>query len=61
MPNVKPAEVRCIHLNNSMNCTIFDSQERPAVGWGFKTEKLVCGNSADDAFYILAQLEGIEM
>ncbi|MDY6800156.1 MAG: YkgJ family cysteine cluster protein [Bacteroidota bacterium] len=61
MPNGKPAGVPCIHLDNKMNCDIFDSPKRPAVCSGFKPEKLVCGNSAKEAYLILAQLEGIKV
>ncbi len=61
MPKGKPAGVCCIHLDNNMNCKIFDSPERPAVCSGFKPEKIVCGDSAEEAYQILAQLEGIEV
>jgi len=61
MPEGKPAGVRCINLDNNMKCTIFDSPERPVVCSGFKPEKLVCGDLAEEAYYILAQLEGIEV
>ncbi|MGC9375300.1 MAG: YkgJ family cysteine cluster protein [Bacteroidales bacterium] len=61
MPNGKPAGVRYIHLDNNMNCQLFGSPERPKVCSGFKPEKLVCGDSAAEAYHILAQLEGIEV
>lgn len=61
MPSGKPAGVACIHLDHKMNCKIFNSPQRPAICSGFKPEKLVCGNSAQEAYQIIAQLEGIEV
>lgn len=58
MPNGKPAGVRCIHLTDDIRCAIFDSPDRPRVCDGFKAEPLVCGNSTEEAFAILAELEG---
>jgi uncharacterized protein len=59
MPNGKPAGVRCIHLNDALGCSIFDSPERPKVCHGFKAEELVCGNNREEAFQILSFLEGV--
>ncbi len=61
MPDGKPAGVPCIHLEQDLGCKLFFSSDRPKVCSGFKPEKLVCGNSADEAYQILAQLEGIEV
>ena len=59
MPQGKPAGVRCIHLEDDFSCNIFNSPDRPKVCDGFKAELLVCGNSARDAYAILASLENI--
>ncbi len=59
MPNGKPAGVRCIHLSDDYRCLIFTSPDRPRVCDGFKAEKLVCGDSRQDALQVLCDLEGI--
>lgn len=59
MPNGKPAGVRCIQLADDLTCKIFNSPKRPKVCGGFKAEKLICGNSAEEAYAIIASLEGI--
>lgn len=59
MPKGKPAGVRCIQLADDFSCKIFDSPERPKVCSGFKAEKLICGDSAREAYEIIASLEGI--
>jgi uncharacterized protein len=59
MPDGKPAGVRCIHLNDHMQCEIFHSPQRPRVCGGFKAETLVCGENRKDALRNLAWLEGI--
>lgn len=61
MPNGKPAGVCCTQLADDLSCKIFDSPERPKVCGGFKAEKIVCGNSAEEACAILANLEGIQL
>jgi len=58
MPKGKPAGVPCIQLADDLSCKIFNSPERPKVCAGFKPEKLVCGNSAEEAYKIIAELEG---
>jgi hypothetical protein len=59
MPNGKPAGVRCIHLSEDLKCNIFTSPDRPKVCAGFIPEKLFCGETANEAYSILAKLEGI--
>jgi len=59
MPNGKPAGVRCIQLADDLSCKIFNSSERPKVCGGFKAEKIICGDSAQEACEIIASLEGI--
>ena len=61
MPNGKTAGVRCIQLSDDLKCKIFDSPERPSVCGGFKAEKLICGETADEAYSIMATLEGLSV
>ena len=56
----KEAGVKCPHLTEDLRCGIFGSELRPKVCGGFKPEKLVCGESREDAFEILADLEGLD-
>jgi uncharacterized protein len=58
MPNGKPAGVRCIHLTEELKCSIYLSNDRPSVCEGFKADKLVCGNTRDEAILIFSELEG---
>ena len=57
MPNGKPAGVRCIHLADDFSCKIFNSPDRPKVCSGFKAEKIICGNNAQEAKEIIMSLE----
>ncbi len=61
MPNGKPAGVPCVQLKEDLSCKIFDSPKRPKVCTGFKPEKLVCGDSAEEAYKTIALLEGIPL
>lgn len=61
MPNGKPAGVRCIQLADDLSCKIFNSPTRPKVCSSFKAEKIICGNSAQEAYSIIADLEGISI
>lgn len=61
MPNGKPAGVRCIQLADDLSCKIFNSHDRPKVCGGFKAEEIICGNSAYEAYKIIADMEGIEI
>ena len=61
MPEGKPAGVPCIQLAEDLSCKIFNLPERPKVCGGFKPEKIVCGNSAQEAYEIIAELEGIDI
>jgi Fe-S-cluster containining protein len=59
-PDGKQPGERCQHLTNDLKCELFDSLQRPKVCGGFKAEPLVCGTTREEAFQILAQLEGID-
>ncbi|MDB4837496.1 YkgJ family cysteine cluster protein [Marinomonas sp.] len=57
MPNGKLAGEPCIQLSSDMTCAIFGSPSRPKVCAGFMAEELICGDTREDAIYILDMLE----
>ena len=57
MPDGKPAGVRCIHLDDDYTCKLFNSPLRPKACSDFKPEKLICGNSREEALRIIEKLE----
>lgn len=57
MPNGKPKNVRCIHLDENMLCKLFESPERPLVCIESKPDKDFCGNNFEEAVKIFNSLE----
>lgn len=57
MPNGKPAGVKCVHLTNDNLCALFNNPSRPVVCGSFPAMEDVCGNSREDAFRIISELE----
>ncbi|EKO3839029.1 zinc/iron-chelating domain-containing protein [Vibrio parahaemolyticus] len=57
MPEGKPAGVRCIQLNESNLCSIFNSAARPAVCEEFKSDAVICHSGPEEALKILSELE----
>jgi hypothetical protein len=57
MPNGKPSGVRCIHLNDKLQCAIYSSPEKPRACEGLKPMKEMCGNNAEEAYAYLMMLE----
>lgn len=57
MPNGKPANVRCVHLDDDMRCKIFGKPERPALCADFKAEPSFCGASREEAMTIICSIE----
>jgi len=57
MPDGKPAGIKCIHLTDDFLCSIFNDPERPKVCYGFKAEKIFCGNNREEALKILSDLD----
>lgn len=57
MPNGKPAGVRCIQLTEHNTCKLFGKPERPAVCSALKASEDMCGQSNDEAFAFLSELE----
>ncbi len=61
MPQGKPAGVKCVNLRDDFTCSIFGHPDRPKVCGGFTPELLICGQTQDDAFKVLSDLEGINV
>ncbi|HFD13159.1 MAG TPA: YkgJ family cysteine cluster protein [Crenotrichaceae bacterium] len=59
MPDGKPAGVRCIQLDATNQCRIFNDAQRPAVCEAFKPSSDVCQNSAEQAMQALTRLENL--
>lgn len=57
MPNGKPAGVRCIQLNEANMCRIFGQPERPLVCSDFKATIDVCGQTNQEAMWLITDLE----
>lgn len=57
MPHGKPAGVRCVQLDDNNLCRLFGKPERPTVCERFSAGKSTCGENADEALFILQQLE----
>ncbi len=61
MPNGKPAGTPCIHLLPNGYCALFGKPERPQVCLDFKAEKYICGDTREEAYKTIADLEGISL
>ncbi len=57
MPNGKPAGVRCIQLDENNYCKLFGQSERPAVCNNFQASFEMCGQTAQEAYNYLKDLE----
>ena len=57
LPFGKPAGVRCVQLTDDNRCRLFGQPERPAVCGSLRPSAEMCGQSADEAFAHLIQLE----
>lgn len=57
MPNGKPANTRCIQLNERNLCAIFGSPLRPKVCAGLQPSREMCGSRQADAMTYLIDLE----
>ncbi|MCX0501034.1 YkgJ family cysteine cluster protein [Erwinia billingiae] len=57
MPNGKPANTRCIQLDEQSRCKIFKSPLRPAVCAGLKPSREMCKTSHQEAMIYLLDLE----
>ncbi|RUO23355.1 hypothetical protein CWE08_01515 [Aliidiomarina iranensis] len=57
MPAGKPANTRCVQLDENNLCRIFGKPERPKVCEQFTAQDYVCGDSREQALILLTQLE----
>ncbi len=57
MPQGKPAGVRCVNLDAANLCTIWGTEAYPVVCRNFRPEPLVCGDTNEQAFQLIADLE----
>jgi hypothetical protein len=57
MPNGKPADIPCLHLDPKFRCRLFGLLERPAFCRSLKPSPDMCGNSREEALEILSCLE----
>jgi uncharacterized protein len=57
MPEGKPAMVRCVQLSEINQCLLFGRPERPAVCLSYTPTLEWCGETNEDAFVRLEQLE----
>lgn len=57
MPHGKPANTRCVQLDDNQRCKIFGSPLRPAVCAGLQPSAEMCGSSREGAMTFLLQLE----
>ncbi|MEP1469709.1 MAG: YkgJ family cysteine cluster protein [Halieaceae bacterium] len=57
MPEGKPAGVRCVHLDEDLQCMLFGDDRRPGVCADFAAEEEICGVDREEA---LARLHWLE-
>ncbi|MFC0142009.1 YkgJ family cysteine cluster protein [Erwinia mallotivora] len=57
MPEGKPANTRCVQLDEQQRCKIFGSPLRPAVCAGLRPEPEMCRGSRQEALTWLLELE----
>ncbi len=57
MPDGKPAGVRCVQLTEDNRCKLFGRPERPDVCVQLQPSKDMCGDTNEEAFAILSELE----
>jgi hypothetical protein len=57
MPNGKLAGVRCVQLSDDNLCKLFGKPERPDVCNRLQASEEMCGNTFEEAYTYLIQLE----
>jgi len=57
MPDGKPANTRCVQLDEQLRCRLFHSPLRPKVCGGLQASREMCHSHRDDALIFLARLE----
>lgn len=53
----KPAGVRCVQLDEDLQCRLFGSPERPAVCASLQPSLEMCGSTREQALRWLSRLE----
>lgn len=59
MPDGKPANIACIHLDEQLRCGLFGQLSRPAVCGNLKPCFEMCGTHQQDALNYLNNLENL--
>ncbi|WP_150576020.1 YkgJ family cysteine cluster protein [Pandoraea aquatica] len=59
MPNGKPANTRCVQLDDADRCRIFGSPQRPAVCGSLQPSVEMCGDNRTQAIAWLSELEAM--
>ena len=59
MPRGKAAGVRCVQLSPGNLCRLFGRPERPAVCVSLRPSPEMCGQTAAEAYAMLAALERV--
>ena len=57
MPHGKPAGVRCVQLTSDNRCKLFGQPERPTVCVSLRPTAEMCGETSEQAYRFLIQLE----
>ncbi|WP_296062719.1 YkgJ family cysteine cluster protein [uncultured Amphritea sp.] len=57
MPNGKPAGVPCVNLDESFNCTLWNSAGYPSLCRAFQADEEHCGENRHQALITLARME----
>lgn len=57
MPQGKKAGERCLHLGSDNLCGLFGKPERPAVCSSFQPHADTCGQSRQEAFFLISEME----
>jgi len=57
MPNGKPAGVRCVQLTADNRCKLYGQPERPEVCNRLRPTEEMCGQTAEEAYARLMELE----
>ena len=57
MPHGKPAGVRCVQLTPDNRCRLYGHPDRPAVCVRLRPSQEMCGQSAEEAYAWLLELE----
>lgn len=57
MPEGKPANTPCIHLDDRQYCKLFGTPQRPAVCTGLQPSEEMCSRTCHEAMAYLIHLE----